>query len=136
MTESTTENSLQELAASILEDGVIDAEEVESLRQRLYADGLIDRREADFLFDLNDAVSGRANAPSWQPFFVEAIADHLLQDEQSPGEVDEAEGNWLISRIEGDGEYDAVERALLAHLKEKATTIHGALRFKIDLLGS
>lgn len=136
MTESTTENSLQELAASILEDGVIDAEEVETLRERLYADGVIDRGEADLLFDLNDAVSGRANAPSWQTLFVEAIADHLLQDEQSPGEVDETEGNWLISRIEGDGEYDAVERALLAHLKEKATTIHGPLRFKIDMLGS
>lgn len=68
-------------------------------------------------------------------FFVEAIAKHLLADETSPGEVDEDEGDWLISRIEGDGEYDANEKALLENIKVNAKTIAGKLKFKIDMFG-
>lgn len=133
MSNETTEKTLQELFTDIVEDGVVDAAEVAVLRERLYADGIVDREEANFLFDLNDAVSGRDNAPEWQAFFVEAIADHLLKDDESPGEIDEGEGDWLVSRIEGDGEYDAVEKALLAHLKAAASAIHGRLKFKIDM---
>lgn len=132
MTETTT--PLADLRTAILDDGIIDAEEVEQLRRALYADGVIDREEADFLFELNDAVSGKDNDPAWQSFFVEAISDHLLKDEDSPGVVDAAEGDWLLSRIEGDGECDAVETALLRHLDSAAETIHGKLRFQIEML--
>ena len=58
-------DSLADLKAAILDDGIIDDDEVGKLRERLYADGVIDREEADFLFDLNDAVSGKDNAASW-----------------------------------------------------------------------
>lgn len=135
MTTDTAEQTLKQLFDTIVRDGVVDSSEVETLRRRLYADGVIDRDEANFLFDLNDAVSGRENAPEWQAFFVEAISDHLLTDEDSPGEVDEAEGDWLASRIEGDGKLDAVEKALLTHLKSEARAVHGRLRFTIELLG-
>ena len=32
----------------------------------LYADGVIDREEADFLFSINDVVSGNKNSPAWK----------------------------------------------------------------------
>ena len=41
---------LDELAADIVADGIVDADEVAKMRERLYADGIIDRAEADFLF--------------------------------------------------------------------------------------
>ncbi|MFH1465155.1 MAG: TerB family tellurite resistance protein [Pseudomonadota bacterium] len=111
---------LSQLKDEILEDGVIDAHEVAMLRERLWADGVIDREEADFLFELNDAVSGEANHPSWRAFFVEAIAAHVLDDEVSPGVVDDAEAAWLHARLWADGQLDDTERALLALLREKA----------------
>ena len=83
---------LSELKTQVLEDGIIDAEEVAQLKERLYADGIIDREEAEFLFELNDAVSGKANDPSWQTLFVEAIAAHVLEDEESPGESSDDRG--------------------------------------------
>jgi hypothetical protein len=58
-----------------------------------------------------------------------------LEDEESPGEIDEAEGDWLISKIEGDGEYDPTEKALLAKLKSDAKSIAGKLNFKIEMFG-
>ncbi|TKG95195.1 TerB family tellurite resistance protein [Puteibacter caeruleilacunae] len=112
--------NLQDLKKAILEDNIIDAEEVKQLESVLYEDGVIDQEEADFLFELNDAVSGNDNHSSWQPFFVKAICDFLLEDETSPGEIDEDETKWLVGKIEGDGQIDDVEKQLLAALKSKA----------------
>ncbi|MDR1368868.1 MAG: TerB family tellurite resistance protein, partial [Dysgonamonadaceae bacterium] len=115
-------STLKELKVSILADadGVIDEAEVKQLREVLYADGKIDKEEADFLFELNDAVSGKANHNSWQTLFVEAITNFLLEDETSPGEIDEDEAQWLLEKIQGDGQLDETEKALLANLKSKA----------------
>ena len=38
----------------------------------------ITRMEAEQIFELNDATSGRDNDPEWQTFFVGAIANHLM----------------------------------------------------------
>ena len=116
-------NALEELKAQLLEDGKIDAEEVETLREQLYADGEIDRKEAEFLFEINDAVSDKANSPAWDEFFVNAIADHLLKDETSPGEIDEDESNWLIDKIGADGKVDGAEKKILEKLGKEAKSM-------------
>ena len=112
--------NLQEFKAELLADGVIDAEEVAKLEEVLYADGVIDKEEADFLFELNDAVTGKANDASWNAFFVQAIADFLLKDEVSPGEIDKDEAAWLVEKIGADGQVDGTERTLLEKLKAEA----------------
>lgn len=110
----------------IIADGVVDEQEVKDMRAKYLADGVIDREEANELFEINDAVSGNANHPSYEEFFIEAISSHLLEDEDSPGVIDEAEGDWLVSKIEGDGEVDALEKRLLLHVNEKATGIESS----------
>lgn len=122
---------LSELLADIISDGIVDSNEVSQIRERIFADGKIDREEADFLFDINDATEG--NEPSWKDLFIEAISQYLLDDPNSPGEIDEAEADWLIGKIEKDDQYDDTEKALLAHLKKEAKSIHEKLQFKIDL---
>lgn len=112
--------NLQEFKAELLADGVIDAEEVAKLEEVLYADGVIDKEEADFLFELNDAVTGKANDASWDAFFVQAIADFLLKDEVSPGEIDKDEAAWLVEKIGADGQVDGTEKTLLEKLKAEA----------------
>jgi len=111
---------LKELVKDIVADGVVDAAEVAGMRKRLYADGVIDREEADFLFAVNDAVSGKENAPGLQKLFVEALTDHVLGDRTSPGEVDEKEAAYLIAKIKGDKQVDEVELALLVNITAKA----------------
>lgn len=112
--------NLKTLLKEIAEDGKVDAKEVVSLRKRLYSDGMIDREEADFLFALNDAVSGGENAPGWQKLFVQALADHVLGDDSSTGEVNDKEAAYLIGKIKGNGLVDANELALLVNLTAKA----------------
>jgi uncharacterized membrane protein YebE (DUF533 family) len=131
--------SLKDLVNDIIEDGVVDAVEVATLRTELYADGVIDREEADALFEINDAVSGNDNDPTWNTFFVEAISDHLLNDDVSPGEVDDDEAAWLISAVEGDGQVDGVERTLLEAIRgrvaELGTTLPASLQAKLTEWG-
>jgi hypothetical protein len=113
-------SKLSELKKSILADGVIDSSEVKQLREVLFADGVIDKEEAEFLFELNDAVSGKKNDAGWNTLFVEAISSFLLDDETSPGEIDDAEAQWLLAKIQGDGQIDGLELDLLKNLKAKA----------------
>jgi hypothetical protein len=113
--------NLSELKNSILEDGVVDGAEVAQMRAALLADGVIDREEADFLFDINDAVSGKSNDEAWANFFVEAIASHLLDYDDSPGEIDSDELQWLSSKLLADGQIDSTEKALLQELSKRTT---------------
>ena len=114
---------MKDLVESIIADGIVDAVEVQQLKDVFLADGVIDREEADALFQINDAVTGNLNHPSYEDFFVEAISSHVLEDEESPGVIDAGEGDWLASKIEGDGEVDALEKRLLLHVSEKATAV-------------
>lgn len=112
---------LEQLKAAILADGIIDAEEVRTINKAIYEDGKIDREEADFMFELNDAVTGKENHYSWKDLFVKAITDHVLKDDQSYGSVDDEEADYLIGKIQGDGKIDEIEQALLLRILEKAT---------------
>jgi hypothetical protein len=110
--------SLEQLKTELLADGVIDAAEVIELEAVLMADGKIDAEEADMLFELNNAVSGKENHASWETLFIKAVSSYLLDDEGSAGEIDVDEANWLYNKIKGDGTIDAVEKNLLLHLKK------------------
>ena len=112
--------SLEELKKELLADGIIDADEVKELEEVLYEDGVIDKDEADFLFELNNAVSGNENAPEWKDFFIKAITSFVLDDETSPGEIDDDEAQYLYDKIKGDGQVDGTEKALLLNIKDKS----------------
>ncbi len=69
--------------------GVIDRADVEIIRRLVYAGGgggghTITRREADLLFDLNDATTTGDNADTWQELFVKAIASHVMFPRGAP----------------------------------------------------
>jgi uncharacterized membrane protein YebE (DUF533 family) len=122
---------IADVVNAILADGVIDDAEVTQLKKRLYADGTIDKEEAEALFTINDGVKGKNNSPAWKTLFAEAVCDFLLKDESSPGVVDADEAAWLIEKLEGDGDIDANEKFLLKSLKEKAKELAPNLREKL-----
>ena len=111
----------EKLEQAILADGVIDAEEVAQLRAVLYDDGVIDRDEAELLFRLNDGCSSYHS--SWEDLFLDALVSHLLEDDESPGELDKSEAAWLAERILADGDVDELERALLVRLQDEGAML-------------
>jgi uncharacterized membrane protein YebE (DUF533 family) len=112
--------SLEQFKKELLADGVIDAAEVKELETVLFADGKIDTEEANFLFDINNAVSGKGNDSSWETLFIKAISSYLLEDDNSAGEIDEKEAEWLYNKIKGDGQIDSIEKNLLTSLKNNS----------------
>ncbi len=69
--------------------GVIDPIDVEVISRAIFARAggggfAVTRREADFLFDLNDATAQADNAESWSDLFVKAIANHLMFPDGAP----------------------------------------------------
>lgn len=127
--------TLKELKTSILEDGIIDDAEVKELTEFLYDDGKIDKEEADFLFELNDATTDKkGHSPEWKNLFVNAITSFLLEDEDSPNEVDSQEAAWLLTKVDSDGVLDENEKALLLNIKSKAKKYPENLALKLQAL--
>lgn len=105
---------LREMGERILANGRVEGHELEPLRRLLYADGKIDRREADFLVELHKRA--RPRSPAFDHFFYKAIKDHILED----GRISAEETAWLRQMLFADGTIDDEERKLLHELKGEA----------------
>ena len=91
------------------------------MRRAVYQDGTIDPAELETLFVLDEAAERRD--PEWSAFFVEAVTDFIVNQEEPQGYVSEANGRWLIDRIAKDGLVTtATELELLVTVLEKATS--------------
>lgn len=104
---------MKDLVKNILEDGKIDAQEVEQLREKIFTDGIVDKEEAEALFKLNDKAEEKC--PEFKELFVEGIKSYILADD----ELDEDEAEFLKEHILKDGEVDENEKALLEALAEE-----------------
>jgi len=105
---------LRELEERVLANGRVEGPELELLRQVLYADGKVDRQEADFLVVLHKRVQRRT--PAFEKFFYQAIKDHVLAD----GRISAEETAWLRQMLYADGKIDDQERKFLHELKGEA----------------
>ncbi|MCP4104246.1 MAG: hypothetical protein GY749_01700 [Desulfobacteraceae bacterium] len=133
------EKTLSSIRKDVKKNKRIDAHIVETVRNAVCKSDLrnnaISRAEADFLFDLFEITSGKANDSGWDEVFVKAIASHVLENDQHLGEISNSDAEWLIERIEGAGNIDNNGKALLRDIKVKAKKIPNRLKFKIELWG-
>jgi tellurite resistance protein len=109
--------NLRAIEEKILANGRVDTAELEMLRKELYADGKIDRKEADFLVELHKRVQHMT--PAFEHFFYAAIKHHILAD----GRIDADEAAWLRRMLFADGKIDDQERKLLHELKGEAKEV-------------
>ncbi len=119
----------RQILDTIASDGRVDAAEVAQLQQSFESDWVIDRAEAELLFEINRRVGSEDNAKEWSQFFVNAITKFVVFDMETPGEVDNAEGNWLAAML-SDPQTET-ENALLQEIKAKSTSIGGGLADKL-----
>jgi uncharacterized tellurite resistance protein B-like protein len=110
----TTAAELRNMMEHIVANGKVESSELEQLRQALYRDGKIDRREADFLAELHKRIQRRT--PAFEQFFYRAIKDHILAD----GRISAGETAWLRELLFHDGRIDDHELRFLHELKGEA----------------
>ena len=99
--EPMNDNEMQLLMARIAHLGEISEAEARRIVNEVYTDGVVNRDEAEALFQLNDQLADRD--PVWVERFIEAIKDFVLTREAPEGWVSDAEADWLISIIGRDG---------------------------------
>ncbi|VAW13728.1 hypothetical protein MNBD_ALPHA09-1395 [hydrothermal vent metagenome] len=113
---------LQEIA----EKGYVAAEDVLKLRRHIYADGIVSPHDANAIFWLNESCPN--GDPEWADFFVEALTDHMVEQQNPPGYLDEGNADFLARRILRDGKVSSLtELALLVSIIEKATFVPESL---------
>ena len=96
--------------------------------RKLQADWEVGREEAQVLFEINDTLhQGEDNTEGWAEFFVDAIAQFIVFDMNSPGEIDQEEARWLIDQLVQHPILDQNEEALLKSIKKQATRIDDKL---------
>lgn len=99
--------------------GSIKDTDVLRLRKVFYEDGRISREEAEQLFALNDAC--RIQDSSWPDFFVEALTDYAVHQDEPAGYLTIANADWLIEKISSDGRVESkTELELLIKVIETA----------------
>jgi hypothetical protein len=108
---------LRQIEQAILANGRVDGPELEALRTRLYADGKVERREADFLVELHKRVQHMT--PAFDRFYYQAIKDHIL----GHGPIDAEETAWLRQMLGADGKIKDEERKFLHELKGEAKEV-------------
>lgn len=97
-------------------------EDVLRLRREVYSNGVVNREEARDIFALDHLVSDKPQ--SWREFFVESIADYLVEQEAPRGYISNANAEWLVEAISHDGIVDyRTELELLVTTMEKATNV-------------
>lgn len=121
---------LNKIKKKATEIGAIDQSIVDLLEQEILADRQVSLEEANFLFALKKQFSTHRNSPNWQTFFVHSITRYLLEDEDSPGVVDDHEAQWLRAHLQSQGELDAIDRLLLTELRTRSISFPTILNFK------
>ena len=72
--------------------------DVASLHRHLFADGSLDRSEAESLFDLERAALTRCEA--WTAFFIQAVTDHVVWGARPTGRLDDDQADWLLRQVD------------------------------------
>lgn len=116
-----------ELAKQVAEDGVISPSELLSLRQLGWGDGQIHRGEAEAIFAINRSLTH--STTEWVDFFVEAIAEFVLNGSEPRGMCDESEAQWLMQALDHDGRLESMgELELLVRIVERAQNVPDSLK--------
>jgi len=122
----------RDVVADVLANGRITAEDVRVLRRSIYNDGAAEAGEIERLFVMDEAT--REQDPSWCELFVEAIADHLVDQVEPEGYVSEENADWLIARISRDGTVKTVTEleALVEVLEHAKSSPDRLVAFALD----
>jgi hypothetical protein len=107
----------QEIKERVAAKGRLEDHELAGLRQALYANGKINRQEADFLAEVHKFVQFRT--PAFEQLFGQAVKDYVLED----GRISAYETAWLRQTLFADGKIDDDDCQLLRQLKWDAREV-------------
>lgn len=121
--------SIEQLRKQILSDGKIDHNDIRIIKEDIRENGT-SLKLANMLFDIKDNVAASKLPKEFMDLFVNTIVSFLLDDEDTPGEIDEEEAKWLRGKIQKNSKLDEYDKAVLAALKERSINYPAILQYK------
>jgi hypothetical protein len=92
--------ALVELCNRVVDSGKVDANDVLALRREVFGQIAVTREEVDLLFRIDEQIP--TPSTEWHAFFVEALTDWLVRQQEPAGYVTVEQAEWLIARIDQD----------------------------------
>jgi len=124
---------VRDVLKEVLADQSINAEQVRELEKFVGKDRVIGQNEAKFIFRINQALgSNHDDCVEWTQFFVTTISRFVVMDMNSPGEIDESEGDWLAGMLDEYSVGNHSEKSLLLEIQKCTTSIKGRLSERIQ----
>lgn len=128
---------MEDLAAlrkSLVRDGRLSDKDVDRLREELlYDEEGMTMEKGNLLFELKETVSKQNLSPKFSDLFVDAICNLLLEDEDSPGEIDDSEAKWVRAKIQAKGYMDRYDHRLVKALRKRSINFPDILNFKNEV---
>jgi hypothetical protein len=116
-----TSSSLAPLVATLRQTRDVRPQDVLTLRLAVFDDATVSQSDAEALMALDECMS--QPCLEWRAFFVEALTDFIVQQEQPRGYVDPVKARWLMRRITRDATVKPNELELLVRILETATSV-------------
>ncbi|MGF1611261.1 MAG: hypothetical protein ACFCUQ_17800 [Kiloniellales bacterium] len=91
----------RDLIEEIASNDAITADDVRLLRQQVFVDGVVQRREAEAVFHLDRTCASKDAA--WLEFYVDALTDYFVWQAQPSRRVDAEKADFLTANILCDG---------------------------------
>jgi hypothetical protein len=121
-----TSSSLAPLVSTLRQKRDARPQDVIALRLAVFDDATVSQTDAEALMALDECMS--QPCPEWRAFFVEALTDFIVQQEQPRGYVDPANARWLMTCIRRDATVKSNELELLVRVLETAVSIPADLQ--------
>ena len=111
--------ALGELCDGILARGVVRADDVLALRREVFGEITVTPAEVEALFRIDEGTEKRVG--EWRAFFLEAMTDWLVRQQEPSGYITQEQADWLVARIKADGRVrDGTELELVVRALELA----------------
>ncbi|MCB1782585.1 MAG: hypothetical protein KDI13_01180 [Alphaproteobacteria bacterium] len=96
---------------------------LEAITCKIKEDGIVDEKEASFLFDIQERIDGIAAEEGFHDLFVNALTSYLLFDKDAPGTLSTTQFVWLKEHVTADHLYTSLESDLIKNLIVEAETL-------------
>jgi len=111
---------------TILDSRTVTPQQVLDLRARVWHDGVVNRREAELLFEINDTLESICG--EWRDFFAEVMIAYLIEQAEPRGYISTEDAAWFQERLLLDGQVKGeTELETLIQLLEKAVHVPSSL---------
>ena len=122
-----------EVLQQIVSTKKVTAADVKILKDKVNENWKIDLNEAEILFKVNLSIGDADNqCPEWTDFFVTSISRLIVMDMNTPGEINDSEGDWLADMFKAHAAGNKTQKNLVHELQSLAGKIGGRIGEQIQ----